>query len=762
MKRILFTFLIYCSVLSTLSAQSVLTGKVVDEEKHDLPYVTVRLHQKDSTFVTGSVTDSLGIFEIKDIAQGDYILKLSFIGYTSLDLPIHIEKDQENISTITLPYENVQLGEFVVQAKSVIRTKDKLLILPDKKQVKHANTGYDLLSNLMIPGLEVDRRSGKVSTMGGDATLYIDGRKVDYREVRSLRPKDIQKVEYYDNPTGKYANDVVSINYITKKYKVGGYISLDGAQTIGYLKGDYNLVAKTDYKNTSYTLFGGHNMSEYSGIKNEKNETLLLPNNTVDRASETGAAKVKNSDQYVQLNIQNQHTKRTLLGKVSLVRNDMPNNYEAGAVNYAGEDKLSQQFKSQTDQYALKPAINLYGSFHLSENQLLETSVGGSYTNNEYSRNYTENTFSSHTNVEEEFYNLDVNMNYALQMKNQNSLTAQFYHMHKVSASTYTGDKDYWQHLWTAETLLFLEYMQRFGKKVSLRFSPGISSLQYGLHGEERVGSISPRLRSRLTYQPRTNQQLMLALNIGNSFPEISTINQVDQAIDMFQIKRGNPKLDKANLYLTQLLYSLQHKAFNIQASVYYLHVNHAIVNDYYIEKDKLIHSFRSDANYHNLASMLAVTWKVNDNLRVKADGTLKRTMLTGSVSESCNSLEGSLQLNYYWNDFSINLFGRSAKKSLDMSSIYRDEYSKYGAFVGWNRGNWGVEGGVDSPFTKHNKTTASVNTHVYNLSSTSSSRIFQQTGYVKVSYTFDFGRKTARTQSDVNTNINSAILKVE
>ena len=96
---------------------------------------------------------------------------------------------------------------------------------------------------------------------------------------------------------------------------------------------------------------------------------------------------MKNSDQYVQLNIQNQNTKRTLLGKVSLVRNDMPNNYEAGAVNYAGEDKLSQQFKSQTDQYALKPAINLYGSFNLSENQLLETSVGGSYTNNEYSRN---------------------------------------------------------------------------------------------------------------------------------------------------------------------------------------------------------------------------------------------------------------------------------------------------------------------------------------------------------------------------------------
>ena len=39
--------------------------------------------------------------------------------------------------------------------------------------------------------------------MGGAVTLYIDGRKVDYREVQSLRPRDIEKVEYFDVPTGK-------------------------------------------------------------------------------------------------------------------------------------------------------------------------------------------------------------------------------------------------------------------------------------------------------------------------------------------------------------------------------------------------------------------------------------------------------------------------------------------------------------------------------------------------------------------------------
>lgn len=135
-----------------------------------------------------------------------------------------------------LKENSVLLGEVEVKGSSFIRQKDRVLIIPDKQQVKHAFTGYDLLSNLMIPGIDVDRKKGVVATMGGAVTLYIDGRKVDYREVQSLRPRDIEKVEYFDVPTGKYAGDVASINCITRKWKSGGYVSLDANQTIGYLQ----------------------------------------------------------------------------------------------------------------------------------------------------------------------------------------------------------------------------------------------------------------------------------------------------------------------------------------------------------------------------------------------------------------------------------------------------------------------------------------------------------------------------------------------
>ncbi len=53
----------------------------------------------------------------------------------------------------------------------------------------------------------------------------------------------------------KYIADNAAINFITKDYKSGGYIALDGKQYIGYVKGDYNVAAKLSHGNTQYTLF---------------------------------------------------------------------------------------------------------------------------------------------------------------------------------------------------------------------------------------------------------------------------------------------------------------------------------------------------------------------------------------------------------------------------------------------------------------------------------------------------------------------------
>ena len=151
-----------------------------------------------------------------------------------MGLCLNVSYAQEPDTTKTL-IQAKELDEVVVKASYLTRESDHILAIPTKEQRKHAVTGYDLLNNLMIPGVSVERSTGSVTTPAGAATLYIDGREVDFREVQSLRPKDIARVEYFDVPTGKYAKDAYAINIVMKPLNNGGYTQLDAFQGVGYI-----------------------------------------------------------------------------------------------------------------------------------------------------------------------------------------------------------------------------------------------------------------------------------------------------------------------------------------------------------------------------------------------------------------------------------------------------------------------------------------------------------------------------------------------
>lgn len=70
------------------------------------------------------------------------------------------------------------------------------------------------------------------------------------------------------------------------------------------------------------------------------------------------------------------------------------------------------------------------------------------------------------------------------------------------------------------------------------------------------------------------------------------------------------------------------------------------------------------------------------------------------------------------------------------------------------------AEAGTENPFTRHAHYRESADYGVYRYNQVRTSRIYQQTGYVKLAYTFDFGKKTSREANNVDRSINSAILK--
>lgn len=761
MKKLLFLFFLFVPMHFVL-AQYKVTGKVLNKEQKSVSYATLRLTTPDSTFVKGGTTDDNGIFNIEVNTKGNYLLYVSSIGYHPATVNLDLHHTNHDIGNILLEEDNIILSEIEVKGQSFLRKEDHIQIIPEKQLVRHSGTGYDLLYNLMIPNIDVDTQSKKVTTFGGNVSLYIDGRKADFREIQALRPKDVEKIEYYDAPTGKYATDIAAINYVTKQYRSGGYLSLDGRQYIGYLNGDYNVAAKLAHGHTSYTVFGGYNMISYEGTKRESREHFSYPEYTVERMYHTTDGKRKTNQQYGQLNILNRTNARTLSGKFTLVHDKVPNNTSAGIMDYNKHYTMTQLSNSQTKSSAIMPSMELYGNFPLKNKQYVEVTLRGSYSNNTYDRQYQEDDYVSQINTQEDFYEMMAGINYGIPLRHHNSLTFQARSFYQNTSSLYSGDQMLWQHLWNSTSIVYVEYNQRIKDRFSYQIMPGVSAMYYRLHGNEKVTQYNPRFQGRLNYRIAKNQQIFANVLLANAFPNITILNEAEQTVDFLLVKRGNPNLRNNVFFNGSLNYSLQLGKINANFIGFYGYNNRIYYADYYADKDKIVNSYKDDAHSQVANAVLSLSWRATKHLRLKMDGQFTHMNYSGGVHRTLNNWTGNLQLNYFWKDFVLGISGKTTGKILEQDLSYTRQPISYRFNAAWSHNGWRVEMGANSPFTRHAYFKYYVNTDVYTISREAYSRTYQQNGYIKLAYTFDFGHKTNQDWKNVNTNINSAILKAE
>ena len=83
------------AVLNSVQAQVskvTLSGQVASLPKKEmLPFVNVILKtEKDSAFVTGTITAADGRFTVAGIAPGNYLLECAFMGFQTLKTPVTV------------------------------------------------------------------------------------------------------------------------------------------------------------------------------------------------------------------------------------------------------------------------------------------------------------------------------------------------------------------------------------------------------------------------------------------------------------------------------------------------------------------------------------------------------------------------------------------------------------------------------------------------------------------------------------------------
>lgn len=198
-----------------------ISGKVIGENDAPLGYVNVIVY-RDSTYLTGTVTDHAGLFAITTDVTGNLTAKCSFVGYETAEVSVPASG---YVGTINLTPASLELGEVVVRATRPSTTMKGNALVTDVEgtSLSIAGTANDVLTRVPM----VVENDGKLEVFGkGAPAIYINGRKInDLQELQQLNSNDIKNVSVITNPGATYAANVKSVVIIRTKPPKGDGLS---------------------------------------------------------------------------------------------------------------------------------------------------------------------------------------------------------------------------------------------------------------------------------------------------------------------------------------------------------------------------------------------------------------------------------------------------------------------------------------------------------------------------------------------------------
>ena len=153
---LLLLFLVFTGVVQAQKTEGSVRGKLLDTlSKLNIPDATISVVAAvDSSFITFTLSNKQGDFEIKGLADGDYKLVISHQSYQVLSRQVSIKASQKTVELGDLVLEkNIKsLGEVVVTSNVPIVVKnDTVQFNVDAFKTKPNATAEDLLKKL--PGV---------------------------------------------------------------------------------------------------------------------------------------------------------------------------------------------------------------------------------------------------------------------------------------------------------------------------------------------------------------------------------------------------------------------------------------------------------------------------------------------------------------------------------------------------------------------------------------------------------------------------------
>lgn len=219
--------LIIITRLEFVRKEKEIFGTVTDENNDPVPYATVILYPENDTtrFSYGTVTDFEGYYKLSGIKPGEYLLKISFMGYKTsyVDLSISSDTPGPVISNLKLEKDTTLLQELVVEAAHpVIKVEREKIIyhIPSLLKNKPVTNVYEAIRE--VPG--VMEQDGILSLIGTSGmSILLNGQKssMPYEQMmetlRGIPVSRMETIEVMYSAPPRYNIRGAAINIVLKQ-----------------------------------------------------------------------------------------------------------------------------------------------------------------------------------------------------------------------------------------------------------------------------------------------------------------------------------------------------------------------------------------------------------------------------------------------------------------------------------------------------------------------------------------------------------------
>ena len=366
MKK-LFTIVLCCLCAQiTLLSQIIYSGRVISsEDKAPIPLANIVLLAQDSSFIAGGVTDELGRYSITtEQGKVPQWIRATCIGYE--DLLRSISRYPREGAEIILEVQTNQLQDVTVRAKrKAFKLKDGAFVANVSAVPSLRNSGS--IDNLLnrIPFVQGSGGSFSVLGTGGEATLYLDGQRVqDASILQHLRSQDIASVEVINTPGAQYkasTNSVIKIHTIKKQ----NMTSLSASQ-YALLQNRLSTYTGVNVAHSNARAYWSFNAGySHTAMASGNSDYYSMPNGSGDLLETFSSSDMSNRSDFFMggLGLNISSAKETNIGFVS--------NLKVGAAKFdvaseglihkeSGIVRLNTPYTSQIDSRPYKSTSSLY------------------------------------------------------------------------------------------------------------------------------------------------------------------------------------------------------------------------------------------------------------------------------------------------------------------------------------------------------------------------------------------------------------------